>query len=491
MLTQSVKVQAASLFANASGSAASKGKAAGSSFEFIIGSSIKSTQTAGPSKSAADRTSSVKGSSSPDTPAENNPAAVNTQADASQSSTRTETPDTAGKTSDSVEKNTSLDSGKSSKDELTADDQVLAQITALLQSVQEAVMKALNLTSEEFNQLLTEQGMSQADLLEPQNLQQFILAGKGENSILAALTDEKLAADIKQLLQKVDKLKTDSNLELTASQIKSLLEQQKLQSEAGSRTTADAIAPDRLTEQTKNENGQPEAAEAVQTKDSTEKHTDFKASTQKQEKSEQILPASAEKNPGNDQPDTGHEDNSLDTSGKFQTFIENLAKSSQNSQLGNTEDIARLTELRQIASQIIERIKVSVTPEKTSMELQLNPENLGRVNLTVQNKGGVMTAHFVVQNEISKEAIESQINTLRDSLNEQGLKVNSIEVTVSANAFEQNQSKGSESQAQSQKNSHSDRQISLEEALSMSEMPEAEDNSALTGISGSIVDYTA
>jgi flagellar hook-length control protein FliK len=102
-----------------------------------------------------------------------------------------------------------------------------------------------------------------------------------------------------------------------------------------------------------------------------------------------------------------------------------------------------------------------------------------------------MTAQFVVQNEISKEAIEGQLHTLRETLNQQGIKVEAIEVTVSAYSFEQNGQQTSEDQAEAQKN-NSGKHITLEEAMNMTESPEEESvTEDILGISGSRIDYTA
>ena len=43
------------------------------------------------------------------------------------------------------------------------------------------------------------------------------------------------------------------------------------------------------------------------------------------------------------------------------------------------------------------------------MEIQLNPENLGKINLTVVAKDGMITAQLTAQNEAVKNAIENQI----------------------------------------------------------------------------------
>ena len=39
----------------------------------------------------------------------------------------------------------------------------------------------------------------------------------------------------------------------------------------------------------------------------------------------------------------------------------------------------------------------------------LTPEELGRVNLTIVEQDGVMKASFVTENELAKEAIESNL----------------------------------------------------------------------------------
>jgi flagellar hook-length control protein FliK len=123
------------------------------------------------------------------------------------------------------------------------------------------------------------------------------------------------------------------------------------------------------------------------------------------------------------------------------------------------------------------------------MELQLNPESLGRINLSLVSKNGIMTAQFTTQNEISKEAIESQMQVLKDNLTNQGLKVESIEVTVSNFDFGQS-SQASTNEGQEQ-NSRGRNFIQYEEEL---ESSKAEDNALLNNLMeqiGSSVDYTA
>lgn len=72
------------------------------------------------------------------------------------------------------------------------------------------------------------------------------------------------------------------------------------------------------------------------------------------------------------------------------------------------------------------------------MEMQLNPENLGKIYLNISEKEGVIRAQLAAQNEMVKEALETQMVELRQNLNQQGIKVDAIEVTVATHEFEQN-----------------------------------------------------
>ena len=81
-----------------------------------------------------------------------------------------------------------------------------------------------------------------------------------------------------------------------------------------------------------------------------------------------------------------------------------------------------------ILDQIINQIKFTSDDAVKSMEIQLTPETLGKVNVLVSVREGVVTAQLNVQNEQVKKDFENQ-----------GVKVESVEITVQTNAFENNQ----------------------------------------------------
>lgn len=92
----------------------------------------------------------------------------------------------------------------------------------------------------------------------------------------------------------------------------------------------------------------------------------------------------------------------------------------------------------QIMEQIVQQMRVTISNEVTTMEMQMNPENLGKVYVNISSEEGVVNAQFHATNEVVKEALEAQISTLRESLNQAGVKVDAIEVTIASHEFERN-----------------------------------------------------
>lgn len=91
-----------------------------------------------------------------------------------------------------------------------------------------------------------------------------------------------------------------------------------------------------------------------------------------------------------------------------------------------------------IIRQVAEKMRVSISEDMTSMELQLNPEHLGKVYMQVTAKEGTVSAQITAANEAVKNALEMQMAELKENLGQSGVRVNAIEVTVASHAFEQN-----------------------------------------------------
>ena len=139
-------------------------------------------------------------------------------------------------------------------------------------------------------------------------------------------------------------------------------------------------------------------------------------------------------------------DNSTNVEQFTNQFVQNLQQTAEKiGEVNGQKDMVQM--IREIAEQILEKVKVSVTAETTSLEIVLTPEELGKVNLTITaEQDGSMTARFVTENELSKEAIESNLVQFKEMLQEQGLKVDTIEVTVGNFEFDKNNQAGESSQ---------------------------------------------
>ncbi|MCR5204785.1 MAG: flagellar hook-length control protein FliK [Lachnospiraceae bacterium] len=110
-----------------------------------------------------------------------------------------------------------------------------------------------------------------------------------------------------------------------------------------------------------------------------------------------------------------------------QTFMKNLEMAAENvSDVSETQ-----TDIREIVYQVVERIKVQLNPDSTSLEMRLNPENLGRVSINITSKEGVMTAEIRTENRQAKEAIESQLQIFKENIEAKGIKVEAVEVRIS------------------------------------------------------------
>ena len=102
--------------------------------------------------------------------------------------------------------------------------------------------------------------------------------------------------------------------------------------------------------------------------------------------------------------------------------------------------------------QLADYVKVRQGSELTEMEMQLHPASLGNVHIQLATKGGVVTAQITTQNEAVKNAIESQVVQLKDNLEEQGVKVEAVEVSVASHEMEKNLDQSGQQQQNEQQN---------------------------------------
>ena len=129
----------------------------------------------------------------------------------------------------------------------------------------------------------------------------------------------------------------------------------------------------------------------------------------------------------------------------FQTTVQNTVAGT-----GETVQTVQTTyvDVQDILRQVSEFTRVTVTRNISTIEMQLNPEHLGKLFMQLSSKEGVITAQLVAQNEAVRQALESQMNVLKENMNEQGMKVEAVEVTVASHEFEEQFQNGQQMDSQ-------------------------------------------
>ena len=386
------------------------------------------------------------------------------------------------------------------EDKLIPDEQILE----ILGLIQQAIMDVLNIDMDQLAKEMDDLGIVTGDLLNPDTLRQIVLSSSGESEATAFLTNENLAKSMNELLDNVSALLSDAAINLSEDELKAFAEElhnigtrnnqdldeiphdsQQIQEDISSTSV---VNKDRLVH---DENSSAERSSTNIVDNEVKETADIRQSTDEtiDSKVPNAINGSELEYSQTDQDDNNS--NEMNSKNQFEGFIDQMINVSQGAKqvdfIGNEMQV---TELREIANQIIQEIKVTVLQDQTSMELQLNPENLGKVNLSVQSKEGVLTAQFVVNNDRVKEAIESQMIVLKDSLEQQGLKVETIEVTVANYTFDQRRESNSSDASKEQHNTG--RKITLDEAMQVGELPQDEEEiGGLNSELGNQIDYTA
>lgn len=283
--------------------------------------------------------------------------------------------------------------------------------------VEDIVKDVLKLDDDQMDAILAAMGITVLQLLDPQILQQFVLTAEGAGDITDMLTSEMMLADYQMILQQFAQMPEG---------VSEILAQMEPVSED------DANLQGILQELTA---VKPEQAPVVSDGEVLQKAVN----TQE--------PAILGQTPSSDLSKTmSGESNASSTESFVQTSQPQTDASVEAVPFAQQFDLQGAREVQdapmpnqsvQIIEQIVRQIRVSVTDTTSTMEMQLNPERLGKVLLTISAKEGMMTANFTVQTEEARLALESQMYQLRDTLEQKEIKVEAVSISVSDFSFAQ------------------------------------------------------
>lgn len=366
------------------------------------------------------------------------------------------------------------------------------------------VAKELGVSQEEVVRAMEELGLSVYSLLEPSNLTMLVLTLCGQQDATAFLTDESLFVSLQNLLGITTELKTGlmQEMELTSEDVQALLDvmeageelqagenvipevkegsEDLMAKENAPQIIVDVKAGGEDVKMTADEKGNITGTVEVIPSDAEESVTDRSADSQNKSSSD---------------GKNGHSESMMHTGSQMpEVLLQDKVQAAEGT-FEQTETFFS-EQTQDIMNQIMDYMKIQLKPGMDQLEMQLHPESLGTVHVQLSTKGGEVTAQFQVQNETVKAAIESQIVTLQESLKEQGVKVQAVQVTVENHGFESNlwQGQGREENASSQNGRKTPRRINLS-ALNGLPEEEVSEEDVLTArmmqANGNTVDYTA
>lgn len=312
------------------------------------------------------------------------------------------------------------------------------KVNQLATEIRNTVKEALSLDDEQLEEMMAELGLTTADLLNPTNVV-MLFATANEVAPSDIVMDGNLSDALNGLLEKIDALAENfaADNQIPMEDIADLISK-TVTTQPDSMDTAEEAT--RMTDTTASEELAPKQEEVVVVKDEkTGKEVtltvenNVTTSEEVTTQGTQSQPAADQKNSSEQERNTEHQNNSMNQ--VMQNLTEQISEALQNGEEVTSYSPVNATDVIQ---QMMDAIKVNATQSIQSMEIQLTPENLGKINLTVMAKDGVITASITAQNEAVKSALENQLVALKENLSNAGLKVENVEVTVASHDFESN-----------------------------------------------------
>ena len=398
--------------------------------------------------------------------------------------------DSSGQNDKNVRETTKTEKKEAVRDDAKTD----TEIKEAVETVKDTIKDKLGITDEELAQVMETLGLTMADLIDPKAMTD-IVAAVNEVTPVDIVADDALSGMVRELQSTVREVTSDliQKLDVTPEEFKEL--KNTFAEKETDTTEYEVVSPNpekTTTENTKDlevikdeADFKPERdtvrtpAEAVnQTEaqpDRTERISDENKGGQEvslnvrvEDRRTQNAMTGGDQTEDQDQSKASPEDIFRSTGRARHTearadmtahnnniFMQNLNTAVENTleaitgteagmQRGTMADAMEL--IRQIGSQI----RAVIDNETQSLQMQLHPQSLGRLNVELVSKAGQLTAQFEAENASVKAALETRLAELKETLEQRGVRVESVEVTVASHEFEQNLMGGGQSGAASE-----------------------------------------
>lgn len=329
----------------------------------------------------------------------------------------------------------------------------------------EKVTDDLDISEDELNNAMQLLGLTAMDLLNPANLSALYCEVTGNASDPQALV---LNADFTALFNDVSQVASENDTQLdllsqlTASDDGEILDADIVSSADTTEKTVDSSYDDTAAS---GQNINDTADEAVKvydggTQDSSYQNPDEGTSsgetgngitsdekTQSKSLADSSFDDSGERVLHHD--DGTHSDNSM-----LHASVSEQLNTDTSFEMSQSQSRLRV-DTTNIIRQIVDSMSISNTTEESAINLQLTPESLGRMYINVSQKNSEISARIAVSNEAVKEALQTQMVNLKEALNNSGIRVNEVEITVASHEFERNLEQGAANDSRQQESTNS------------------------------------
>lgn len=308
-------------------------------------------------------------------------------------------------------------------------DEAMEEIAATVSTMVQTIATVLEIPVTQAEEAMNDLDMIGMEVLNPNTIPNLVVELTDAADVTEIMTDEELFADVKQLMGEAESLLEElaSDLQIPVEELKGQIGDKAAELKS-SQESVEIVA----------------AGPGKQTDEVRDRLTSFEETDPqvKADDTEEIAPVSA-RHEDDKRQGTGNERREGAEHMNFTQTVTDTLKGMVADRVEETVPSYATTTDR-IMEQVSESLRMTMTEDITEMEMTLHPASLGNVRVQVAAKDGVITASFTTENQQVKEVLEAQMIQLKDQMNEQGIKIEAVEVTVSAHAFERNLSDNGE-----------------------------------------------
>lgn len=368
----------------------------------------------------------------------------------------------------------------------------------------EKVTDDLDISEDELNNAMQLLGLTAMDLLNPANLSALYCEVTGNASDPQALV---LNADFTALFNDVSQVASENDAQLdllsqlTASDDGEILDADIVSSADTTEKTVDSSYDDTAAS---GQNINDTADEAVKVYDGSTQDSSYQNSDEGTSSGETGNGITSDENAEKTQVDSSfddsgervlhHDDGAHSDNSVLHASVSEQLNTDTSFEMSQSQSRSRV-DTTDIIRQIVDSMSISNTTEESAINLQLTPESLGRMYINVSQKNSEISARIAVSNEAVKEALQTQMVNLKEALNNSGIRVNEVEITVASHEFERNLEQGAANDSRQQESTNSyNGSNSSDSGIDSDMMQDRAEERLVTQImrdNGNSVDFTA